>query len=366
MAEQRKRTTKQPAKLDGRVRFPGISPRAYEHPADRGVMATMRAVPGLSDILKTLSGIFPERGERLMALASCIRVGEKQYPQLEKIRQDCAAILDLPAVPNVFVQRDPEANAMAIGIDEPFIVVSTGLVEALDDDALRFVIGHEMGHVLSGHAVLRTLLIRLLNLQTTIAWVPAGALGLRAVIAALREWFRKAELTADRAGLLTVQDPKAALRAHVYLAGGIEDEQIDIPSFLRQAEEYTGVEDIRDSIHKLRAVEGMTHPLAVVRAAQLQKWAASEDYRAILGGTYRKREEDTPQKDLGEDLSNAARSYKTAAEESTDPLTNLINTVGDQLAKAGSRIGGMFKQDNGSTPDSSGSEPGGPGKSRKP
>nr|WP_212754023.1 M48 family metallopeptidase [Nakamurella aerolata] len=348
MAEQRKRASKQPAKVDGRVRFPGISPRAYEHPADRGVMATMRAVPGLADILKTLSGIFPERGERLMALASCIRVGDKQYPQLEKIRQDCAAILDLPTVPNVFVHRDPYANAMTIGIDEPFILINTGLVEALDDDALRFVIGHEMGHVLSGHAVLRTLLIRLLSLQTTIAWVPAGALGLRAVIAALREWFRKAELTADRAGLLTVQDPKAALRAHVYLAGGIESEQIDIPSFLRQAEEYTQVEDIRDSIHKLRAVEGMTHPLAVVRAAQLQKWAASEDYRAILGGTYPKREDDTPQKDLGEDMSSAARSYKTAAEESTDPLTNLINTVGDQLAKAGSRLGGMFKQDNGS------------------
>lgn len=323
----------------GRRAFPRISPRAYEHPADRGVLATMRAIPGLSDILRTLSGIFPERGERLMALASSIRVGEKQYPRIEAMRQECAATLDLDAVPHVFIDRNPVANAMTVGIDEPFIVLTTGLVEALDDESLRFVIGHEMGHVLSGHAVLRTLLLRLLSLQQTISWVPAGALGLRAVIAALREWFRKAELTADRAGLLCSQDPGAALRAHLFLAGGTDTDEIDIPSFLQQATEYENVGDIRDSIHKFRAVEGMSHPMAVVRAAQLQRWAASEDYRAILGGTYQRRGEDKPTDDLGTDLGSAAKSYKDAAADSTDPIMATLNSLGDQLARAGARIG---------------------------
>jgi len=153
-------------------------------------------LPGLSEVLKALSGLFPERGERLMALASCIRIGERQYPEIDAIRHESAKVLDLPAVPNVFIQRDPRATAMTIGIDEPFILLTTGLVDALDAESLRFVIGHEMGHLLSGHAVLRTLLIRLLSLQTTMSWVPAGARGIRAVITALREWFRKAELTA--------------------------------------------------------------------------------------------------------------------------------------------------------------------------
>lgn len=323
----------------GRVQFPGISPRAYEHPADRGVLATMRAVPGLSDILRTLSGVFPERGERLMALASSIRVGEKQYPRLDALRLECAATLDLPAVPNVFVDRNPVANAMTVGIDEPFIVLTTGLVEALDDDSLRFVVGHEMGHVLSGHAVLRTLLLRLLSLQTTVSWVPAGALGLRAVIAALREWFRKAELTADRAGLLCGQDPAAALRTHLFLAGGTDSDEIDIASFLQQAAEYENVGDIRDSIHKFRAVEGMSHPMAVVRAAQLQRWAASEQYRDILSGSYQRRDADKPTDDLGDDVGSAARSYKESVQESADPIMSTLSSLGDQLAKAGAKLG---------------------------
>lgn len=327
-------------KQPGRVRFAGISPRAYEHPADRGAMAGLRALPGVADVLKSISGMFPERGERLMALASCIRVGALQYRQIAAIRDDCAVILDLPKLPDLFVMRSPDANAMAIGIDEPFILITTGLIEAYDLDSLRFAIGHEMGHVLSEHAVLRTLLIRLLRMQTTMSLVPAGALGIRVVIAALMEWFRKAEFTADRAGLLCSQDPAAALRAHVYLAGGTDMDDIDLPSFLKQADEYLHVEDIRDSIHKLRAVESMSHPLAVVRAAQLQQWAASENYRSILGGTYARRDADLPQSDLGADLSGAAKSYKESASGSTDPLMGLLSNVGEQVSKAGTFLGG--------------------------
>ncbi|GGS39386.1 MULTISPECIES: M48 family metallopeptidase [Actinokineospora] len=325
-----------------RVRFPRISPRAYEHPADRGAMATLRAVPGVGDVLKGVAGLFPERGERLMALASAIRVGEKQYPRINQMRVECAETLDIERVPNVFVARDPVANAMTIGIDEPFIVLTTGLVEALDTESLRFVIGHEMGHVLSGHAVLRTLLIRLLNLQQTVAFVPMGALGLRAVIAALREWFRKAELTCDRAGLLCGQDPAAALRTHVYLAGGTDLSQIDIPSFLQQASEYENVDDVRDSIHKLRNVETMGHPFAVVRAAQLQRWAASEEYREILTGTYQRRDDDSGSANFTDDLRSAAKSYKDSMANSTDPLMKILSDVGGAVTDAAGKVFSRF------------------------
>jgi Zn-dependent protease with chaperone function len=315
-----------------RVRFPEISPRAYEHPADKGALAGLRAVPGVSEVLKAAAGLFSERGERLMALASAIRVGERQYPTLDRLRLECAATLDLPVLPNVFILRSADANAFAIGMDQPFIVLTTDLVEALDTEALRFVIGHEMGHILSGHAVLRTLLIRLIQLQASMSLVPIGALGLRAVIAALREWFRKAELTCDRAGLLCGQDAQAALRTHIYLAGGTDVSEIDIPSFLRQAEEYEQIEDIRDSIHKFRNVELMTHPLAVVRAAQLQRWAATADYRRILSG------DEDPGTTFMDDLRGAARSYRDSATQSTDPLMKVLSEVGAGVSDAAGRI----------------------------
>jgi Zn-dependent protease with chaperone function len=327
-----------------RVRFPAISPRAYEHPADKGAMATLRSVPGVANVLKTLNSLFNERAERLLAVASHVRVGPSQYPVLDRLRNESAEILDLERVPNIYVARDPNAVAQTRGIDEPFIVLSTGLVEALDTDALRFVIGHEMGHVLSGHAVLLTLLDRLSRLQRSVAWVPLGVIGLRAVIAALHEWQRKSELSCDRAGLLAGQDPQAALRAHLYLAGATDLTQIDIPSFLAQAKEYEDVEDIRDSIIKLLAVEGQSHPFAVVRASQLQRWAASEEYRTILTGDYRRRDAEDERNPMAEDMQGAAKSYKEAWTNSTDPLVKVFSDVGGALSGVADKVFSGFRR----------------------
>ncbi len=325
-----------------RVRFRGISPRAYEHPADRGAMATLRAVPGVASVLKAVAGMWNERAERLYAVASAIRVGDKQYPRVNQLRIDAAETLDLDTVPELYVARDPRANGYAIGIDKPFIVITTGMVESLDLESLRVVIGHETGHILSGHNVLRTLLMRLLRLQATVQWVPIGALGLRAVIAALMEWFRKAELTADRAGLLVSQDPAAALRQHVYMAGGTSMSDIDIPEFMQQAKEYEEVDDIRDSILKLMTVEGMSHPFAVVRAAQLQRWAASEEYRAILAGDYVRREDDQESSSMMDDIKAAGRSYKDSWSNSSDPLAKVLGDVGEAVSGAAGKVWSRF------------------------
>ena len=327
-----------------RVPFPGISPRAYEHPADRGAMAALRTVPGVGNVLKTLNALFNERAERLMAVASHVRVGPSQYPVIDKLRLESAQILDLPRTPNIYVARDPRAIAQTRGIDEPFIVLSTGLVEALDTDALRFVIGHEMGHVLSGHAVLLTLLERLLALQRSVAWVPLGVIGLRAVIAALYEWQRKSELSCDRAGLLAGQDPRAALRAHLYLAGATDLSQIDIPSFLEQAREYEEIDDIRDSVIKLLAVENQPHPFAVVRASQLQRWAATDEYRAILAGDYRRRDGEGEANPLNEDISGAAKSYQDTWHNSTDPLVKVVSDVGGAISGMADKVFGGFRR----------------------
>lgn len=329
----------------GRVRFPRISPRAYEHPVDRGALATLRMAPGFAEVLKAMSGFFHERGERLRAVGSAIRVGPTQYPELDRLRRECAEILDIDPVPQMFVASDASANAMALGMDEPFIVLNTGLVELLDTDGLRFTIGHEMGHILSGHAVYRTMMVRLIDLQLSMSWMPVSALGLRAIRAALSEWYRKAELSCDRAGLLCAQDPRAALETHIVLAGGLRPAEVDIPAFLQQAAEYSAGEDIRDSLLKLRHTERLSHPLAVVRAAQLQQWAASVEYRAILAGDYPRRTDQRPTDHWSADIGSAARSYRDAVASSTDPLAKVFADVGEAVSTAAERIRGRFGAD---------------------
>ncbi len=98
-------------------------------------------------------------------------------------------------MPELFITQDPRVNAMALGTDKPFIVITTGLVDLMDAEEIRFVIGHELGHVLSGHSVYRTMLYHLVNLAARLALVPFAWIGLKAVIWGLEEWYRKSELS---------------------------------------------------------------------------------------------------------------------------------------------------------------------------
>jgi Zn-dependent protease with chaperone function len=324
-----------------RVRLTGISSRAYEHPADRSALVALRKLSGFDVLLRKLFGLFNERAFRLSYLAGSVKVSERQFPHIYTLVRDGSYILDLPDVPDVFVTQNPEVSAMALGRDRPFIVISTGLVNLHDQEELRFVIGHELGHILSGHAVYRTMLLWLIQLAGRIAWMPIGVIGLRAIIWGLEEWFRKSELSCDRAGLLACQDLDAARRALMKLAGGPYLSELNPDAFREQAHEYDAVPDLRDSILKLMQLTGNTHPFAVVRFAELDHWGTNGEYERILGGDYPRRETDQDAS-VTEEVRNAAKSYQESWSRSEDPLVGIFRGVAETAARAGGSIFDRF------------------------
>jgi Zn-dependent protease with chaperone function len=321
----------------GRVPLPGLSSRAYEHPADRSALVALRSLTGFDVVLKALSGFFRERSHRLMYLASSVRVSDRQFRDIDAMFSELVRILDLPERPELYVERKADASAMAIGMDKPFIVVTTGMLDLMEPDELRFVLAHELGHVLSGHAVYRTMLHHLVRLSSRAAWMPVGYLGLRAVIGALEEWQRKSELSADRAGLLGCQDQAAALRALMKTAGGARLYEMDEAAFLAQAAEYDAAGDLRDGVLKLLNLEGQSHPFTVLRAAELQRWIDDGDYAAIVDGIYPLREDDQ-HVSFTDEVKATAKSYKRSIDESADPLLKLVKSVGDEAVGIGKGI----------------------------
>ena len=324
-----------------RIRLPGISSRAYEHPADRSALVALRKLTGFDAILKNLAGLFNDRALRLMFLASSVRCSAEQFPDLYQAMLDGCYILDLPTVPELYVSQTPLVNAMALGQSKPFIVLNSGLVELMDPEEIRFVIGHELGHVLSGHSVYRTMLYYLVNLAQRLALVPFAWIGLKAVIWGLEEWYRKSELTCDRAGLLATQDVEAARRALMKLAGGKHLAELSHDEFHKQAREYDAVPDVRESLLKLLQLQGATHPFAVVRFAELDRWADDGEYRDILAGRYPRREDD-PDTSVGEEFRSAAKSYQESWNRSADPLIGAVRGVANGAMDAGSRLFNRF------------------------
>ncbi len=329
-----------------RVRLPGISSRAYEHPADRSALVALRKLTGFDVLLRRLAGLFNDRSLRLMFLASSVRASDQQFPQLYQAMLDGCYVLDLPTVPELYISQDPLVNAMALGADKPFIVITTGLVDLMDPEEVRFIIGHELSHVLSGHAVYRTMLFHLINLAARIAWMPIGYLGIRAIIWGLEEWYRKSELSCDRGGLLAGQDVEAARRALMKTAGGSRMSELSHDAFHQQAHEYDAVPDVREGLLKLLQLQGSRHPFAVIRFAELDRWAAEGDYRQILAGNYPRREDDRDAS-VGEEMKAAAKSYQDSWNRSADPLIGAVRGVAETAAGAGSRLFGNLGRRDG-------------------
>jgi Zn-dependent protease with chaperone function len=231
---------------------------------------------------------------------------------------------------------------MTLGSDKPFIVLTTGLVDLLDPEEIRFVIGHELGHALSGHSVYRTMLFHLTRLAARLAWFAVGYIGLRVIIAGLEEWYRKSELSCDRAGVLAGQDPAAARRALMKIAGGSRLSELSADAFHQQAREYDAVPDVREGLLKLLQMQGTTHPFAVVRFAELDRWMAEGDYETILAGNYPLREDDE-QISVSEEIKAAARSYQESWTRTSDPFIGLVRGVAETAAGGADRLfGGLF------------------------
>lgn len=321
-----------------RTRFPGISSRAYEHPADRSALVALRSLTGFDTVLRKLGGMFSERAIRLMFLGGSVRVSDDQFRNINDMVRDAAYILDLSEVPELYVIQDPTPNAMAIGVDHPFIVVNTGLIDLLDDEELRYVVAHEVGHILSGHAVYRTMMLILTSLGARLAWLPLGNLGIAAIIMGLQEWQRKSELSADRAGLLASQDLEAVKRALMKMAGGARLSEMNTEAFLAQAREYDSAGDVRDGLLKFLNLLRQSHPFAVIRFSEIDKWARSGEYERIMAGNYPRRAEDASAS-VSEEIKNAARAYRDSWQESADPFIGKVRDVAEAAAGA---AGGLF------------------------
>jgi len=326
--------------------FPDISSRAWEHPADRTALTALRRLKGFDQILKVLSGMLRERQHRLLYLASAARVGPRQFADLDAMLDECVAVLDAPVKPELFVVQSPTANAYTIGMDQPFIVLTSGIYDLMAEDEMRFVVGHELGHALSGHAVYRTMLMHLMRLSSTLGFLPVGGWALRAIVAALMEWQRKSELSGDRAGLLCGQDFDAAIRVQLKLAGGGRLDKMDSQAFLAQAAEYDRTGDMRDGVLKLLNLELQTHPFSVLRAAALTQWVDSGGYGAIHAGTYPVRSDDETHS-WSEDVAAAARVYRDGFDQSDDPLvrglrdglSGVVDGVGRVATSAADSLG---------------------------
>ncbi len=206
-------------------------------------------------------------------LGQGVKVGPKQFARLFAIAERCAATLHVPT-PQLYVVNSPVVNAYTFGTDaESFIVLHSSLVDHMTDKELEFVIGHETGHIQNKHVVYGTAL----QVLTRSAEAIIGIF-VEPALVALRTWYRRAEITCDRAGLLCSQDLDAGVSSFMKLAIGSARlfSEMNVETYLEQLEENRG------SVG--RYLEAFaSHPYLPKRITALRVFAESRLYREAIG-----------------------------------------------------------------------------------
>jgi Zn-dependent protease with chaperone function len=307
----------------------GISPKAYEHPADRAATAALRQIPYLDQVIRKLFEFGLERAYRQYLLGNGIEISPHQLPEVWQSCQSCLDVLDMPHTTPLYILQTPEVNAMAFGIKQPMIILQSGLVSILEPDELKSVIAHEVGHIHSEHVLYTTVLRLLLSIGSI--GMPLGNLPLLPIRMALLEWSRAAELSCDRAATLVVRDPRILCRTLMKLAGGnIADLNVD--AFIQQASRYEAWEDSFDRGLRFFDEVSTTHPNAVRRVSELTLWIRSGAYDRIITGEYvRWGQEPPPTDEFEKAVDHYSAHFRNLIQEAGEGMKQFTRSLSDWL-----------------------------------
>ncbi len=276
--------------------YSGISSEAFRHPLDRQAEETLRSLPGFELLANRFVEYFYERPQNIYWLGNSIQAGVRQYSTLYGIFRECVRDLDVYPEPNLYVSQNPDANSHALGRDRPYIVVNTGILELMSEAELRTLLAHELGHIKCDHTILIQMAIWAMGAASMLGELTLGLGNLisSGVIVAFYEWRRKAELSADRAGMLVIDDLETVMQTMMKLAGGSKRyaHECNLAEFRQQAQNYQELDqDSLNQIYKFLIYNGgngsfLTHPFAVERLSYLEQWANSTEYQQIKQGNY--------------------------------------------------------------------------------
>jgi Zn-dependent protease with chaperone function len=274
--------------------LPGLRPASYEHPEDRIALDALRALPLFDRIVETIVD-HKARELEWQLTASNVEVTPRSMPDLHRLLRHVCRVLDVADIPAFFIEPGPP-NAYTVGAQRPLVVISDALLSRLNTTELLFVLGHEVGHIKSGHVKYTTIAHILGNLANAGAWLAGEIASLVAkstILPALNFWSRRAEYTCDRAGLLACQYIDAAISTHAKLAGLPYSHfgRFSAREFLEQGERFRRIYDESEMarLSTTLAMAGRTHPLAVDRALALRDWTGTGEYDDLLEASEQQR-----------------------------------------------------------------------------
>ncbi len=209
------------------------------------------------------------------------------FRHVKKIVDDCAERLGVKA-PHLFVENNPQPNAYVTRLKEPHLLVLTSsLYELYKDrpDELRFIIGHELGHLKCNHIrchIVGHSLMHFIVGDGKTSGIKEDLVA-HIMVGQLLSWYRHSEMSADRAGLLCVNgDLDVAQKALLRLLHGTKEDVL--PEIAAREQIAFEKEPFVKIVRKIRSYR-TTHPFIPDRCLALKQWTTTRHYTDVAQRT---------------------------------------------------------------------------------
>ena len=220
----------------------------------------------VEEIIKMAKIPFSDNYYRSMLEGHSFKVEEGTLSRYYNIFNEIKETLQFTEPVDFYITGDPSVNAFAIASQEegePNIInVNSSLIQLMTDDELRFVIGHEMGHLINKNATL----VKLINFV-----FPHGATIPITLQYKIRLWQQLSELVADRFGYMAMPNLNVCISAFFKMSSGLDFNKMDmkVEAFL---------EDNKKRLEYFRNDKGInfaTHPINPIRVEALNQFSKS-------------------------------------------------------------------------------------------
>lgn len=257
-----------------------MRPSDFIHPEDAAALRQIESIPGFPALVKKFLSLGLEQLQYGINMATNIRLSKSQLPQIYKHLPPICKKLDI-AEPEFYLQMDPNPNAWTFGDSKVYIVVTSGLLDMMNDEELDAVIAHECGHILCRHVLYHSVARYILKGADGL-----GVLGNLTIPIqyALLYWMRKSELSCDRAAAI-VTSPQVVSGVMARLSGGPRriTENINLNEWAQQGEQYEAIrtDGLWNKALQIYAISSMDHPFSAVRVREILNWGNSGQYQNI-------------------------------------------------------------------------------------
>ena len=260
-----------------------IDPKYFIHDDDRAALDALKSIPGFTALIKGFMKDWNENQFRILNMSSRVRLSETQLPTYYGMLGPICEKLGIE-VPELYLEMNVVPNAYTYGDTKPFIVITSGLLDALPDHLIRTVLAHECGHIACHHTLYRTMGAIILGGTSIVPGI--GTLISLPLRIAFAYWMRCSEFSADRAAVLCEGTSASVVELCMRLAGYTQriTDQASTEEFLKQALEYKALlkDNMWNQSLEFMILAGQSHPLTAVRAYEADAWGRSESTQALM------------------------------------------------------------------------------------